>query len=175
MRPTPWLCLLAALWVMPVPGLAGEPLAQPSTRQIIDALKPAPPVPHLRGITVETPTPSPTSPPSIDMRVNFEFNSARLSPDARSVLDRLSEALNSPELTGSRFQVAGHTDAVGSDSFNQHLSELRAQAVKRYLSDQGHVAGNRIDTAGYGESRLLDPAHPDAAINRRVQITNIGP
>ena len=124
-------------------------------------------------MTVEG-TAAPTAQPSVDLAVNFEFNSARLTTDAALTLDQLGRALNDPALASSRFQVAGHTDGVGGDAFNQTLSERRAAAVKDYLVVHHRIAVGRLDAAGYGKSRLLDPAHPDAAANRRVQVTNIG-
>lgn len=163
---------LLVLMLAGIPAVAGETLdsAVPSTRQIIDKLTPRPAQPHFRGITIDQPQP----PPSIDMKVTFEFNSATLTPEARQILDRLGEALNSPELAESRFQLAGHTDAVGGDSVNLILSERRAAAVKAYVMVRYKIAASRLETTGYGKTRLLDVAHPESAVNRRVQVTNIG-
>jgi OOP family OmpA-OmpF porin len=102
--------------------------------------------------------------------VNFAFNRADLLPAAKEILDR--EVV--PELkseAAETVRVEGHTDAVGSDSYNQALSEKRANAVKEYLVSQG-ISGSRIETRGYGESQPV--ADNESAIgrakNRRVEI-----
>ena len=69
--------------------------------------------------------------------------------------------------------VAGHTDAAGSDNYNQDLSERRADAIKRYLADKYGVTGTDLVTVGYGKSKLKDPANPMAEANRRVQVVNM--
>lgn len=112
--------------------------------------------------------------PSINIKVYFEFDSAILKPEAMDVLDNLGEALTSGELSGYRFELAGHTDAVGSDAYNLDLSERRAKAVLDYLVTVFGVDASRIDTLGYGESRLLDPGDPEGDVNRRVQVTRLG-
>lgn len=111
---------------------------------------------------------------SIDLAVNFEYASAVLTPDARIVLDNLGQALSDAALRDSRFSVAGHTDARGGDAYNLNLSRLRARAVADYLVRQHGIDVQRLDVEGYGRSRLLDPANPASAVNRRVQITNLG-
>ena len=112
--------------------------------------------------------------PSINLEVNFEYASARLTPDARIVLDNLGQALSDPTLRDSRFRIAGHTDARGSDAYNLSLSRQRARSVADYLMRQHHVGAQRLDIEGYGRSQLLDPANPESAVNRRVQIINLG-
>ena len=113
--------------------------------------------------------------PSINIKVYFEFDSAILKPEALGVLDNLGEALSSGELQGYRFELAGHTDAVGSDAYNLSLSEHRAKAVLDYLVTAFGIDVTRIDAVGYGESHLLDPADPEGDINRRVQVTRMDP
>lgn len=117
---------------------------------------------------------SPAQAPTIDIRVFFEFDSALLKPEAVETLDVLGEALTHPSLDGYRFEIAGHTDARGGEAYNQSLSERRAQAVLDYLVERFAIAPGRIEVVGYGESRLLDPAHPERDTNRRVQVTRLG-
>jgi outer membrane protein OmpA-like peptidoglycan-associated protein len=164
---------------------AQEPrvMNNPSAREIIERLSPPPP-PAVepqpltrslsRGVAIEKPVEKPVAPPSIDLAINFEFASARLTPDARIVLDNLGQALADPALSESRFRIAGHTDAVGSDAVNLSLSRQRAQAVAEYLSRQHSVATSRLAVEGHGRSQLLDTANPASALNRRVQIVNLG-
>jgi hypothetical protein len=91
----------------------------------------------------------------------------------REVLDRLGEALASPELQRHRFLIAGHTDAVGTDEFNLDLSYKRAQAVRDYLTRVHGIHPHRIAVKGWGRTRLKDRAHPEAGINRRVEVALI--
>ena len=111
--------------------------------------------------------------PSINIKVYFEFDSAILKPEALGVLDNLGEALTYGALNSYRFELAGHTDAVGSDTYNQQLSERRAEAVLNYLVSSFGIERMRIDTMGYGESRLLNPDDPEGDVNRRVQVTRL--
>lgn len=112
--------------------------------------------------------------PSIDLAVNFEYASAQLTADARLILDNLAKALADPALSGSRFRIAGHTDARGGDAYNLALSKRRAQSVAEYLTRQHSIKGERLAVEGFGRSQLLDPDHPASSVNRRVQITNLG-
>jgi outer membrane protein OmpA-like peptidoglycan-associated protein len=117
---------------------------------------------------------APAPGPSIDLTVNFEYASARLSADARIVLDNLGAALAEPALSSSRFRIAGHTDARGGDAYNLALSKMRARSVADYLARQHHINAKRLSVEGFGRSQLLDPANPESAVNRRVQVINLG-
>jgi outer membrane protein OmpA-like peptidoglycan-associated protein len=111
--------------------------------------------------------------PNIDLEINFDYNSAAISKRSLSSVQALGQALANPELKGSTFIVAGYTDAVGSEPFNQDLSERRADSIKRYLTDKFGIAGTDLVTVGYGKTRLKDPNHPTAEVNRRVQVVNM--
>ena len=113
--------------------------------------------------------------PSIALRVEFGPGSARLTAEGMAQLDELARALQSPELAQKRYAIDGHTDAKGSAAANLRMSERRAEAVKRYLVEQYGVDGARLETHGYGFTRLLDPANPYAAVNRRVEISEALP
>jgi outer membrane protein OmpA-like peptidoglycan-associated protein len=69
--------------------------------------------------------------------------------------------------------VAGHTDAIGGEEYNQGLSERRAESIKRYLTDKYRIAGADLVTVGYGKSKPKDPNAPLDPINRRVQVVNM--
>jgi outer membrane protein OmpA-like peptidoglycan-associated protein len=103
--------------------------------------------------------------------VTFDFNSARLTPIARLQLDELATALNYPAFKDLPFTVAGHTDAVGSDSYNQSLSEQRAAAVGTYLANEHGFPLTMMREEGYGESKLDLRLPPDASGQRRVEIS----
>ncbi|MGY3448795.1 OmpA family protein [Bradyrhizobium sp. USDA 4353] len=111
--------------------------------------------------------------PNIDLEITFDYNSANISQKSMASVQALGRALTSPELKGSTFVVAGHTDAAGADAYNQDLSERRADAIKRYLVDKFGIAGADLVTVGYGKSKLKDPSQPLAEVNRRVQVVNM--
>lgn len=111
--------------------------------------------------------------PNIDLEITFDYNSAEISAKSLSSVQALGKALSSADLKGSTFIVAGHTDAAGSDGYNQDLSERRADSIKRYLTDKYGIAGADLVTVGYGESKLKDPSQPLAEANRRVQVVNM--
>jgi OOP family OmpA-OmpF porin len=121
-----------------------------------------------------TPAPAPAPAPRTAQRivlrgVNFDFDRAEIRPDAAVILDEAASILN--ENPGVRVEVAGHTDATGTDEYNQGLSERRAQSVVDYLAGKGVSAG-RLDAAGYGESKpVADNGTRDGrAQNRRVEL-----
>jgi outer membrane protein OmpA-like peptidoglycan-associated protein len=111
--------------------------------------------------------------PNIDLEITFDYNSAEISAKSLASVQALGKALTNPDLKGSTFVVAGHTDAAGSDAYNQDLSERRADSIKRYLTDKFGIAGADLVTVGYGESKLKDASHPLAEANRRVQVVNM--
>lgn len=110
--------------------------------------------------------------PSIDLEVNFEYNSDAIGPKATPQVTALGQALSNPELRGGTFIVAGHTDGKGGDAYNQGLSERRADAVKRFLLEKYGIEAGSLVTVGYGKTQLKNPSDPLAADNRRVQVIN---
>ena len=111
--------------------------------------------------------------PNIDLEIQFDFNSAQISKGSTQAVQELGKALSNPNLKGSTFVVAGHTDAIGGDAFNQDLSERRADTIKRYLIDKYGITGSDLVTVGYGKTKLKDTANPADPINRRVQVVNM--
>ncbi len=111
-------------------------------------------------------------PVSIDLKgVNFDFDKSTLRPDAIAILDEAIEILNRyPDL---RVEVAGHTDAIGTDAYNQGLSERRARAVYDYLTGNGIDASRLVGPNGYGESRPIAPnTNPDGSDNPEGRAQN---
>lgn len=102
-----------------------------------------------------------------NLLVSFEYASARLSPTAKANLREFAKGINDPDLSGAAFVIEGHTDGIGSVSYNQRLSEDRAQAVTEFLVSLG-VGRNRLKTIGYGKTRpkVADINDPS---NRRVE------
>ena len=113
-----------------------------------------------------------SSKPKIDLEINFEFNSAVIGSKAMPQVTELGTALTSIDLKGRTFILAGFTDGKGSETYNQGLSERRADAVKQFLSEKYGIEAGSLVTVGYGLTHLKDPANPFAAENRRVQVTN---
>src|ERR1700710_1774451 len=111
--------------------------------------------------------------PKIDLEINFDYNSADISAKSMPSVQALGRALTNPDLKGSTFVVAGHTDAAGGEAYNQDLSERRADSIKRYLVDKYGITGTDLVTVGYGKSKLKDPTQPMAEANRRVQVVNM--
>lgn len=101
--------------------------------------------------------------------VTFEFNEARLTANAKTILDGVADALTAR--SDIRVEVGGHTDSRGSDSYNQNLSEKRAQSVMQYLIGKGIDAG-RMSAKGYGESNPVADNETDDGreLNRRVEL-----
>jgi outer membrane protein OmpA-like peptidoglycan-associated protein len=108
---------------------------------------------------------------ALDSDVLFATDSAELTPQGRSLLDRLA-----PCWRGGRFEVEGHTDASGTDAVNQPLSERRAAAVVDHLVARG-IEAYALTARGYGSSRpVADNATPEGrARNRRVEFRRVQP
>lgn len=104
--------------------------------------------------------------------VTFATNSSDLSPAFFDVLTSVTKVLK--EFDKTVVEVAGHTDSTGSDSYNQTLSERRANSVAQYLQSHG-IRSERVLTLGMGESRpIADNGTADGRqANRRVEITMV--
>jgi outer membrane protein OmpA-like peptidoglycan-associated protein len=110
---------------------------------------------------------------TIDLReVFFKFNSAAITDEAEPQLRELGAALSDPRLKGSIISIGGHTDAVGSDAFNQNLSERRAATIKWYLVDNFKLPPANLHSVGYGKRQPKNKADVIAPENRRVEIVN---
>lgn len=101
--------------------------------------------------------------------VTFELDSARLTPNAKVILDGVADALLAQQ--GIRAEIGGYTSSEGSDSHNQGLSERRAESVMQYLVGRG-VAADRLTNKGYGEaSPVADNSNEEGReLNRRVEL-----
>jgi len=108
----------------------------------------------------------------IDLEIYFEYDSAQIAREAEPQLDQLGAALRSPRLRNATVILAGYTDSKGSQSYNERLSERRAEAVKRYLIERLNISAENLSTVGYGKRHLKNPDEPYAPENRRVQILN---
>jgi len=111
--------------------------------------------------------------PNIDLEINFDYNSAEISKASLPAAQELGKALSNPSLKGSTFVVAGHTDGIGSEAFNQDLSERRADTIKNFLVQKYGINGTDLVTVGYGKTKLKDAQNPADPLNRRVQVVNM--
>jgi outer membrane protein OmpA-like peptidoglycan-associated protein len=111
--------------------------------------------------------------PSIDIEINFEYNSAKLTPSAMSTARALGEALSNANLKGSTFFVEGHTDAKGGEAFNQRLSDRRADTTKRFLVEHYSIPAANLIAVGFGKTKLKNKDDPFGAENRRVRVVNV--
>src|SRR5436190_21480125 len=80
--------------------------------------------------------------PKIDLEIQFDYNSAEIRKTSVPSVQELGKALSDASLKGSTFVIAGHTDAIGSDTYNQDLSERRADTIKRYLTEKYGINGS---------------------------------
>jgi outer membrane protein OmpA-like peptidoglycan-associated protein len=108
--------------------------------------------------------------------VEFDFNSAEITPASEKTLDTLGQALNSETLKPCCFEIDGYTDAVGGSAYNQKLSEERAQSVIDYLSAHEGIDRQRMMSKGFGKAHPVASNATEAGRqqNRRVQVVNLG-
>lgn len=106
---------------------------------------------------------------SLSNEISFDFGSADIKPAFEPTLAKLTDVLKNYNRT--TVQVVGHTDSVGSETYNQQLSERRAQAVADYLASHG-VPSARLSSEGRGEREPRDTNDTEAgrSLNRRVEI-----
>jgi len=125
---------------------------------------------HARGIELR---------PKADiarLQVEFDTNSANLTPQAEKTLDTLGQALNQAELKPCCFEVQGYTDSTGGAALNKKLSEQRAQSVIDYLSAHAGIDKDRMSPKGLGQKHPLgsNETAEGRQKNRRVQVVNLG-
>ncbi len=121
-------------------------------------------------LSAQGPLTTKTAPILLPTDLLFGYNEAELRPEAVGSLQKLAELMQrNPYAT---FIIEGHTDNFGTPEYNQGLSLMRAESVKTWLMDQAGIDPMRIQTRGYGLSRLLvkDGTIEQQRLNRRVEI-----
>lgn len=109
-------------------------------------------------------------PRAVDLKVPFELGSSVLAAKAQHQLDELASALKAEALKGLRVDIVGHTDALGSQAYNQALSEKRAAAVVDYLLSKTGLERDLFTAKGMGETQLLPDYDPVDPAHRRVEV-----
>lgn len=131
--------------------------AEPAPKPIVEP----PPAPEVKTVTLEADT-------------YFDFDKSNLKPEGKDTLDALVRDMGDLNSIAN-VEVVGHTDAIGTDEYNQGLSERRAATVKEYLADKD-VPADKIETIGMGESQPVasNKTREGRAQNRRVEVTTQG-
>jgi OOP family OmpA-OmpF porin len=117
-----------------------------------------------------------SKPTPVALKVLFEHNSDVILPQYYSNVDELGKVLAQPQYATYRIQIEGHTDSIGSDRYNQALSEKRAESVRRYLLQHFPLPQDHLAAVGYGESKPIasNKTSEGRGKNRRVQVVNLG-
>jgi outer membrane protein OmpA-like peptidoglycan-associated protein len=152
---------------------SGQQARQPVSTPRADTAATPPPAPTPR-VAQPTRPPGPSDAPMVLQGVSFETGSARLQPGSYVELDSIAQVLLANRTL--RVEIGGHTDNAGTPADNQHLSTLRAEAVRNYLVAKG-VPFQQMVARGYGSTvpRTPDTTPQGRAANRRVEIKPIPP
>jgi outer membrane protein OmpA-like peptidoglycan-associated protein len=108
-------------------------------------------------------------PQALSLPVPFAFDSADILPSAKAQLDAIAAGIRMLPVT-QKVVIEGHTDAAGTEQYNEMLSQRRAQSVRRYLVATHGIDGSRLQAVGLGEHDPLPGSDPLAGENRRVQF-----
>lgn len=105
----------------------------------------------------------------VELDVKFDFDRAEVKAGSYDDIRNLADFMKEYRQTST--VVEGHTDSIGTDAYNQRLSERRANAVRDVLINEHGLESNRVDAVGYGESRPVadNSTEEGRAINRRVE------
>ena len=106
------------------------------------------------------------------VNISFDFDSAVLKEDQKPRLANLCIAIQSSDI--ELFKIVGHTDSAGSDAYNEALSLLRAEEVKRFMVNECGIVAERLLAVGVGERYPYNPEDPRSDENRRVEFQVVG-
>ena len=158
------------------PAVVAAPIVKPKPI-VVAVIKPIP-------VVVVKPMPKPKPKPKPIVRVltlnesagsNFAFDSATLKPSAQNRLNRFTNEVMASNVAPSRITVTGHTDSIGSETYNQKLSVQRAQSVASYLGSKGFDV-SKMSIGGKGELQPVasNSTKSGRAQNRRVEVKVTG-
>jgi OOP family OmpA-OmpF porin len=183
---TPGECWRTGFWTPAnaLPGCDGAITEKPKAMVKPDPVYPTPeistPAPAPAAAPAPAPAPAPAAAPAaVSSKVTyaadafFDFDKSVIKPEGKAKLDDLADKVKAINL--EVIIAVGHTDSVGSDSYNQKLSMRRSQAVKAYLVSKG-IDKTRIYTEGKGENQPVadNKTKEGRAKNRRVEIEVVG-
>jgi len=136
------------------PELISKQEAKPAPKPLVEP----PPEPKAETVTLKADT-------------YFDFDKSNLKPEGKQTLNELTRDMGDLNSV-AEIEVVGHTDSIGTEAYNQGLSERRATTVKNYLISKD-VPSNRIEMEGRGESEPVatNETREGRAKNRRVEIT----
>lgn len=104
----------------------------------------------------------------VNLQINFGFDSAALAENEKPKMQKICQAMKQSDV--EVFRIIGHTDTAGSDEYNQRLSLLRANEVKRFLVDDCGIDAARLNPVGMGERLPFNAENTRADENRRVEF-----
>ena len=104
----------------------------------------------------------------VNIQIEFAFDSAAIGQGQVAKLTTLCDVIKASNIPS--FKIIGHTDSSGSESYNQNLSTLRAEEVKRNLVDSCGIPAEKLVAEGVGEAFPADARNPKADVNRRVEF-----
>jgi len=156
--------------------------ASATTADFIRALTPAPgkpTPPRSRGVTIDGSV-QPNQDYGADIaevsiNIKFGATSATLTGEGEDVIKRLAAALNSPQLSPYHFLIHCFTARTRDADHALELTNRQADALRTLLVNTYHIDPARIDAIGEGQSTPLDKAHPESAVNERIEVVNLGP
>jgi outer membrane protein OmpA-like peptidoglycan-associated protein len=150
-------------------------MAKEATKKA-NALCPSKPLPAPEPKPAPVPPPPPPPPPApkvidrMTLEVNFDFDKSNIREEDKAKLQEAVDFVK--KYPGAKVRLEGHTDSIGTEQYNQALSERRAESVKNYLVKEGAAEESKTTAIGYGESRPVAPNKTEEgrAKNRRVEI-----
>ena len=160
---TIWMNPYGECWVDSYGGVESLPVECGGPAPVVEAPKPAP---------MPAPKPAPVVIPTVVVEgTNFDFDKATLKPGAIEILDQDAKAINDNAKFVKQVNITGHTDSIGSEAYNQGLSERRAAAVADYLAGKG-VSRDVMNVKGMGETQPVadNRTKEGRAKNRRVEV-----
>jgi OmpA-OmpF porin, OOP family len=169
------LCVRTGTWTPDTTVAGCDPMPRPVAAAAPEPAPPAPAAaapaePETPPAAIAEPAPAPL-PQKLSLNTDalFDFDKAELRPDAKAELDNLLERVRAASI--EEISLVGHTDSIGTDEYNQKLSQRRADAVKIYLVSQGMPAEN-IHTEGRGEREPVadNKTKEGRQENRRVDV-----
>ena len=111
--------------------------------------------------------------PHFNVDVQFNPDTPIIRPESYKTIGRIADVLSDPSLLRYGFLIVGHTESGGRRDANLTLSQRRADAVRDVLVTTFRISSKRLQAVGLGEEQLLDAVHPNAAVNRQIEVVTV--